>query len=154
MHPARRLAPPTAALAKIDARRAQLAETLRDVEAAQRALAGGDPEPYMELWDDGPDVTLYDAHGPIERGAAAVRETYAWIGTRFTGGELVPGTIVVHVSGSLACTVGFERGEVSTDGGPPRPMTTRVTQVYRHFGGKWHLVHRHADFPPRDPRLE
>jgi hypothetical protein len=45
MHPARRLAPPTAALAKIDARRAQLVETLRDVEAAQRALAGGDPEP-------------------------------------------------------------------------------------------------------------
>jgi ketosteroid isomerase-like protein len=43
---------------------------------------------------------------------------------------------------------------VSVDGGPPQPMTLRTTHVYRYTRAKWHLVHRHADFPPRDQRLE
>jgi hypothetical protein len=33
-------------------------------------------------------------------------------------------------------------------------MTLRTTHVYRYTRAKWHLVHRHADFPPRDQRLE
>jgi len=57
-------------------------------------------------------------------------------------------------SGDLAYTVGFERGEASIDAGTRRPMPIRVTHVYRRFGERWHLVHRHADFPPADPRLE
>jgi hypothetical protein len=34
----------------------------------------------------------------------------------------------------LAYTVGLERGEVAVDDGPARPMTIRVTHVYRRFG--------------------
>ena len=56
------------------------------------------------------------------------------------------------MSGALACTIGFERGDVSVDGGPPRPMTIRTTHVFRYTRAKWHLVHRHADFPPPDQR--
>jgi len=37
--------------------------------------------------------------------------------------------------------------------GPPQPMTLRTTHVYRYTRAKWHLVHRHADFPPSDQRL-
>ena len=67
-------------------------------------------------------------------------------------GELVSDNVVVHMSGALACTIGFERGDVSIDGGPPRPRTLRTTHVYRYTRAKWHLVHRHADFPPTDER--
>ena len=37
---------------------------------------------------------------------------------------------------------------------PPREMTMRTTHVYRYTRARWHLVHRHADFPPRDQRQD
>jgi ketosteroid isomerase-like protein len=137
-----------------DTRQQELEQTLRRVDTALRAIGGGDHEPYMELWEEGPDVTLFGAWGPIERGTDALRRTFEWVGRRFGAGELVAENVVVHRSGDLACTVGFERGDVSVDGGARRPMTIRVTHVYRHTGGEWRLVHRHADFPPPDPRRE
>ena len=33
-----------------------------------------------------------------------------------------------------------------------RHMVIRVTHIYRRIDGDWRLVHRHADFPPRDQR--
>jgi ketosteroid isomerase-like protein len=81
-------------------------------------------------------------------------ETFRWVGRRFKGGSLVPENTVAFASGDLAYTVGFERGEVAVDDGPARPMTIRVTHVYRRIDGKWRLVHRHADFPPADQRKE
>jgi len=65
---------------------------------------------------------------------------------------LPPGYRVVDWSGDLAYTVGFEEGEVRVDGGPPSPMTLRVTHVLRRIDGEWRLVHRHADHPPCDER--
>jgi ketosteroid isomerase-like protein len=130
-----------------------LEQTLRRVEAALDSMWRGDPEPYLALWDDAADVTLYGAWGPIERGHDALAETFRWVGGRFGGGEMKPENVVVHESGDLACTVGFERGAVSVDGGPERPMTIRVTHVFRRVDGDWRLVHRHADFPPRDQRV-
>jgi SnoaL-like domain len=59
---------------------------------------------------------------------------------------------VIASSGDMAYTVGFERMHVSVDGGPRRDMTLRVTHIYRRIDGDWKLVHRHADFPPSDPR--
>jgi ketosteroid isomerase-like protein len=125
---------------------------LRRVDAALRAMGGGDPAPYTDLWAESRDVTLFGAWGPIERGIDALRRTFEWVGGRFSGGELVAENVVVHASGDLACTVGFERGTVRIDGGEPFEMTIRVTHVYRHSDGEWRLVHRHADFPPPDQR--
>jgi ketosteroid isomerase-like protein len=79
--------------------------------------------------------------------------TFEWVGGRFSDGAMVPEYDVVHASGDLAYTVGFERGTVAIDGGQPRPMTIRVTHVYRRVDGAWRLVHRHADFPPADQRV-
>ena len=133
--------------------RRELEETLREVDAALRAMGSGDTDSYAALWDDSPDVTLFGASGPIERGTEAVRSTFEWVGSRFGDGELVPDNVVVHMSGALACTIGFERGEVSMDGRSPQPMVLRTTHVYRYTRAKWHLVHRHADVPPREQRL-
>jgi ketosteroid isomerase-like protein len=74
------------------------------------------------------------------------------VGSRFRSGRLVPDDTVALSSGDLGYTVGFERGEVVVDGGPPKPMTIRVTHIYRCIDGEWRLVHRHADFPPADRR--
>ena len=122
------------------------------VRTALAAMGAGDPAPYTELWAASDDVTLFGAWGPIERGTERLTETFSWVGSRFSGGPLVPDDAVVVASGDLAYTVGFERGEVAVDGGPLRPMTLRVTHVYRRVDGTWRLVHRHADFPPEDQR--
>lgn len=122
------------------------------VADALAAIGSGDPAPYAALWADGPDVTLFGAWGPIERGHDAVRTTFEWVGSRFSGGALVPRLDVVHVDGTVAVTVGIEEGVVRVDGGEPRPMRLRVTHVLRRIDGEWRLVHRHADFPPPDQR--
>jgi ketosteroid isomerase-like protein len=122
------------------------------VRAALAAMGSGDPAPYTASWAKSDDVTLFGAWGPIERGFTRLSDTFRWVGGRFKGGALVPEDVIAFESGDLAYTVGFERGEVSVDGGPRRPMTIRVTHVYRRVEGAWRLVHRHADFPPTDQR--
>jgi ketosteroid isomerase-like protein len=123
------------------------------VRTALAAMGSGNPEPYVECWAASDDATLFGAWGPIEKGHARLSETFRWVGSRFTGGALVPEDIVSCESGDLAYTVGFERGEVGVDGGTMVPMTIRVTHVYKRIDGHWRLVHRHADFPPADQRL-
>jgi ketosteroid isomerase-like protein len=120
--------------------------------AALAAMGAGDPAPYATLWAPGTDVTLFGAWGPIERGHDNVTRTFEWVGSRFSGGALLPRYDVVHVSGDLACTVGNEEGIVRVDGGEPFLMRIRVTHVLRRVDGQWLLVHRHADFPPKDQR--
>ena len=131
---------------------AALSRAMDRVAEGLAAMGAGDPGPYAACWADSADVTLFGAWGPIEKGHHAVARTFQWVGSRFGGGRLVPRYDVVDVSGDLAYTVGSEQGTVRIDGGPPRDMTIRVTQVYRRIEGDWWLVHRHADFPPADQR--
>jgi ketosteroid isomerase-like protein len=133
----------------------ELEDTLREVDHGLRAMRAGDGAPYAALWDESEDTTLFGAWGPIERGHGEVTRTFEWVSSRFgpEGGCEVE-NVVVHRSGDLACTVGFERGDAMVDGGEVRPMTIRVTHLYRHTGDRWRLVHRHADFPPPDQRLD
>ena len=110
------------------------AEARERVREALAAIGSGDPQSYIDCWAEDGDVTLFGAWGPIERGHDHVAETFRWVGHRFEGGGLVPEDSVAVASGSLAYTVGFERGEVVVDGGPPQPMVIRVTHIYRRFG--------------------
>jgi len=130
-----------------------LLATLDRVADALDAIFRGDHRPYAALWAERDDVTLYGAWGPVEQGHAAVTRTFAWVASRFSDGVMAPPEHrVVAVSGDLAYTVGVERGVVRVDGGPRQPMTLRVTHGYRRLDGAWWLTHRHADYPPVDPR--
>jgi ketosteroid isomerase-like protein len=131
---------------------AGLARALDRLAAALAAMGGGDPAPYAALWARSPDVTLFGAWGPMDRGHEAVTTTFTWVGSRFSDGSLVPRHDVVGVGTDLAYTVGVEEGEVRVDGGKPIRMTLRVSHVLRKIDGEWWLVHRHADFPPADQR--
>jgi ketosteroid isomerase-like protein len=74
-----------------------------------------------------------------------------WVGTRFSAGRDPRFDIeVADVSGDLAYSVGYERAEVSVDGGPMRPWKLRVTHIYRREDDQWKVVHRHADLAPED----
>jgi len=122
------------------------------VNSALAAIRGGDPEPWIQCWADSEDVTLFGAWGPVEKGIDDLSRTFRWVGNRFKSGTLVIDNTVVYQSDDLAYTVGFEHGEAAVDGDAAQPMPIRVTHIYRRFDGEWRLVHRHADFPPADPR--
>ena len=130
-------------------------KTLEQEAAKQAAMLNGDPSPMINYWADSDDITLFGGWGPIEKGHKSVTDTMRWVGSRFTGADAVDLehlTPVIASSGDLAYTVGFERSHVSVDGGSLRDMTLRVTHIYRRIDGDWKLIHRHADFPPSDPR--
>jgi ketosteroid isomerase-like protein len=130
-----------------------LAEAVEQQAAASAAMQNGDPAPMIGCWADSDDITLFGGWATIEKGREAVTDTMRWVASRFTGAEAVGMEhAVVASSGDLAYTVGFERSRVSVQGGPRRDMVLRVTHIYRRIDGDWKLMHRHADFPPADPR--
>lgn len=129
-----------------------LEAALDQVHQGLAEMGSGNPIAYMSCWHRSPHTTLFGAWGPIEQGYASLASTFNWVGGRFSGGALIADDVEVFASGDLAYTVGFERGNVSIDGEPPHLMTIRVTHIYRRIDGVWALVHRHADFPPSDPR--
>jgi len=128
------------------------AQARERVRAALASMGSGNPEPYIDCWAQSADTTLFGAWGPIEQGSGRLTETFRWVGSRFRSGPLIPEDTVSFESGDLAYTVGFEHGEVVVDGAPRKPMTIRVTHIYRRIDGQWRLIHRHADFPPADQR--
>ena len=130
-----------------------LAKVLERQDAATAAMLNGDPRSYIDSWAVSDDITVFGAWGPIEKGYKRVTDTFRWVGSRFTGADAVDVEhTVIASNGDLAYTAGFERSHVSVDGGPLRDMAIRVTHIYRRIDGDWKLVHRHADFPPRDQR--
>jgi ketosteroid isomerase-like protein len=121
--------------------------------AAGAAMQNGDPDPVINSWADSDEITLFGAWGPIEKGHKAVTDTMRWVGSRFTGADVVDvGACRRRLQRRPAYTVGFERTHVSVDGGPMRDMVIRASHIYRRIDGDWKLVHRHADFPPPDQR--
>jgi ketosteroid isomerase-like protein len=128
-------------------------DILPALTAALTSVRQGDAEPYTALWSAADDVTLFGAWGPIEQGRDRLADTFRWVVGRFgPEGETIQDIRTIHRSGDLAVTVGFERGPARVDDGPVVEMVIRVTHVLRREDGEWRLVHRHADFPPEDPR--
>ena len=129
-----------------------LATTLARQVEAEEAIHNGDPEPRLAMWSTKDPVTVLGAVRTAS-GWDEVSQLFHWLGSGFSDCSSYRFELVAAgVSGDLAYTVGSEHGVVRVDGGEPRPMTLRVTHVYRRVDGEWRLVHRHADFPPMDPR--
>ena len=129
------------------------AEAVEQQAAASAAMQNGDPGPMIDCWADADDTTLFGARAAFEKGHKAVTDTMRWVAGHFAGADAVDmDHAVIASSGDLGYTVGFERSRVSFEGGPPRDMVVRVTHIYRRIDGDWKVVHRHADFPPSDPR--
>ena len=128
-------------------------KALDQESAIQAAMLNGDPGPLINHWADRDDITVFGGWGRTEKGHKPVTDAMRWAGSRFTGADAVDlEHLVIASSGDLAYTAGFERSQVSVDGGPRHDMTLRVTHIYRRIDGAWKLVHRHADHPPPDPQ--
>lgn len=128
-----------------------IAETSERFRKAADAAHNGDPTPFLELWSTTDPVTVFGPLGSATGGWGEVRRALRGIVSRFSGGTPLDLELVAAEVGSeLAYTVGYERSGVSLDGGPVKPVTLRVTHIYRREHGDWKLVHRHGDYLPAD----
>jgi ketosteroid isomerase-like protein len=122
---------------------------------AEEAFVHGDPGPRMELWSRRDPVTLFGAIGMSQSGWDRLSETFTRVASRFSKvSDFHFDVEVVGVDGGMAYTVGFERFNGSIAGRPVEPVLVRVTHIYRREDGGWKIVHRHADNPGPDTRME
>ena len=85
------------------------AKAVEQQNAAVAAMLNGDPGPFIDSWAASDQVTLFGAWGPIEKGNKPVTDTMRWVGSRFTGADVVDVEhTVIASSGDLAYTVGFD----------------------------------------------
>jgi ketosteroid isomerase-like protein len=120
---------------------------------AEEAMVHGDAEPRLALWSSRDPVTLFGAAGISESGWEELSGIFRWIASRFSEvSDFRFDVEAARVSGDMAYSVGYERFTGSIDGCPAKPITVRVTHVYRRENGEWKIVHRHGDNPPPEQR--
>ena len=120
---------------------------LEQVEAAQVRLVNGQPDAFKALWSHGDDVTLSGGlGGVIARGWTQVSERLDWVATQYLDGVRTHQEVARSVGQDLAYVVLRETIQFKSpvDRRPMR-QELRVTQVFRLQGGRWLIVHRHAD---------
>lgn len=116
-------------------------------EAAARAYVGGDAAPLAQIAATADPVSFFGPGGGHLTGAAAVMTAYRDGAAMFAGpGDTHLDVLQQGASGMLAFWTGLQRATVRLHGkAAPVPMDLRVTELFRHEGGAWKLVHRHAD---------
>lgn len=120
---------------------------LAEVEAAQVHLVNGRPEAFKALWSRRDDVTLVGGlGGTVAKGWTQVSERLDWVATQYVDGTRRHEEIARHVGQDLAYvvlreTISFKSADRTRD----VVQELRVTQIFRREGGRWRIVHRHAD---------
>jgi ketosteroid isomerase-like protein len=110
------------------------------------ALVRGDIDTYLALIEHANDYTLMAPFGGSPtRGFDASPAHRAAMARFFKSGTLQQEVVATYDSGDLIVLVTIERVRATVGELPEQGWSLRVTQVFRHEGSKWKLVHRHAD---------
>ena len=114
---------------------------------ALRKILNGDPAGYAGLFADRDDITLGNPFGPFGKGRAAVLKALGNASTKYRQGTVVSvDRIALYGSGKTVCLVEVEHDRAKLGTNPDfAEFAARVTSVYEMIGGRWKLVHRHAD---------
>jgi ketosteroid isomerase-like protein len=123
-----------------------LLEAIEEVAAASSTFLTGDPEPFKALWSHADDVTIFGGYGRSRRGWAEVARRLDWASARFRAGSVTYESLAADSSGDLGYALGIERGRVTVVGHDEAgDIALRVTHLFRREGGRWRVIHRHAD---------
>ena len=114
---------------------------------ALRRILNGDPSGYAALFADRDDITLGNPFGPFGKGRAAVLQALHNASTKYQDGSVIAvERIAVYGDDRVVCLVEVEHDRARLGGRPDfAEFAARVTSVYEQEGGRWRLVHRHAD---------
>jgi len=122
-----------------------LAATLPRLNQAEAALHGGDAAPRFAMWSHEDPVTVFGAARNAV-GWTEIETLFEQLAKGFSNFKSFENEIVAAgASDDLAYIVAIEHTSTSTNGAPPQPYVLRVTTIFRREGGKWKVVHRHAD---------
>ena len=124
-----------------------LGEFLEQYHGALDAFFGGDAAPAQDVYSHREDVTLANPFGPVARGWAEVESTMERAASNYRDGNATGfETITTCITPELAYVVEVERFAAKVgDDEEIAQGALRVTSVLRPEGGKWRVVHRHAD---------
>jgi len=116
--------------------------------AALNSVINGDPEPMMEVWSHGSEVTAMHPLGGREIGWEEVRASWEQVAQAFSDGQVsLDGLVVVPLSDDVGYTLGSENGQAKV-GDETLVIDWRVTNIYRREEGEWKMVHHHTDVSP------
>lgn len=124
----------------------ELASLIRVTERQADLFMKGEMNEWIKLLHIPDDFTLMQPFGgPVSHGFDPSPEHLAQMAAAFKNGEARLELVQHYRSGDIVVLVMIEhqRGEVA--GLPDQDWSLRVTQVYRRQGGKWWVIHRHAD---------
>jgi ketosteroid isomerase-like protein len=108
-------------------------------------MLNGDPEPMMEVWSHGSDVTAMHPTGGRETGWEEVRASWEQVGQGFSDGQVsIEDLVVVPLSDDVVYTLGTEHGQAKLED-ETFGIDWRVTNIYRREEGEWKMVHHHTD---------
>lgn len=113
--------------------------------AASNLMFAGDAEPMSAVWSHDDDVTDLSPFGDRRLGWKEVRAEFKREAAMKLGGSVVSVDVVVGFSDDMAYTIGVEHAKRMTVDGKPVEVQLRATNIFRLQGGKWKLVHHHAD---------
>jgi len=122
-------------------------EFMKQREAASSAFVNGDFNPLGEISTQNSPATLFGPKGDCVQDAEKVNEANAK-GSKLFKPSSENAFEVMHMASdeNLAYWVGVQRSVVRMQGKEqPVPMDLRVTEIFRREGGRWKLIHRHAD---------
>jgi uncharacterized protein (TIGR02246 family) len=114
---------------------------------ALRKILNGDPSGYAALFADRDDITLGNPFGPFGKGREAVLKALDNASSKYRDGSvLAVDRVAVYGNDSIMCLVEIEHDRARLGASAEfAQFAARVTSVYEKEGGRWRLVHRHAD---------
>jgi ketosteroid isomerase-like protein len=123
----------------------ELAELRRRTEEATSAFMRGDMDRYLALTPHARGFTLMNPFGGAptryEDRTVSLKESASY----FKAGDAKIELLQAHAWDDTVVLVMIERQHGQVGGLPDQDWSLRVTQVYRHDGSDWQVVHRHAD---------
>lgn len=122
-------------------------QILEQNHLALAEFAKGNSEALKALYSHRDDVTLGNPFGPFVRGFEQIVLTMQRAASYYRDGEPTGFDLVAkYVTSDLAYIVEVERYKAKMGGRKEiSALSLRVTSIFRHEGGVWRLVHRHAD---------
>jgi ketosteroid isomerase-like protein len=123
-----------------------LAELTRMAQESAEAYLAGDLDTYAQVLPHGDDFTLMPPFGgPTRHGFVLNDETREATRGTFRGGQVEVEVDASYVTDDLAVLAVVERQRGLVGDLPEQDWSLRVTLAFRRDGGRWRLVHRHAD---------
>jgi ketosteroid isomerase-like protein len=123
-----------------------LAQLTRMAQESAEAYLAGDLDTYARVLPHADDFTLMPPFGgPIRQGFVLDDETREATRSTFRGGRVKVEVDASYVTDDLAVLAVVERQRGMVGDLSEQDWSLRVTLAFRHDGGQWRLVHRHAD---------